>query len=139
MNYLRSLILFCVALFAAAGEPVLVVNADLGLTEIDAGTVKKIFTARDRKWPNDVKAELCLQKSGDTAEAFNDAYIGRSPKKLIGLWKKQVFAGKAKMPEVFESDQEVLEWVAATEGAGGYVDSDSLAEVQGVVVVTITE
>ena len=139
MKTLRSICLCLVASLLWAGEPVLVAHAEIGITEIDAGSIKKIFTGRDKKWPNDVKVALCLQKKGDTADLFSDTYTGKNAKKLLGHWKKQVFAGKAKMPELLTDDAEVLEWVAENEGAAGYVDSESVADVAGIVVITITE
>ena len=139
MKLIRTMLLGLCATILSAGEPVLVVHAELEITEIDADTVKKIFTGRDKKWPNDVKVALCLQKKGDVADAFSDTYTGKSAKKLLGHWKKQVFAGKAKMPELLVDDAEVLEWVAENAGAAGYVDSESVGDVAGVTVVTITE
>ncbi|MBN2064617.1 MAG: hypothetical protein JW745_07420, partial [Sedimentisphaerales bacterium] len=40
---------------------------------------------------------------------------------FINSWKKLVFSGKSKMPKDFATEKEMVEYIAKTSGAIGYV------------------
>jgi hypothetical protein len=48
-------------------------------------------------------------------------HIGESPDQFRVGWQKAVFTGQGAMPKTFDSEAALIEYVAATPGALGYV------------------
>jgi hypothetical protein len=62
-----------------------------------------------------------LAKSGAAHEAFLKECLGKSEAALSTYYRSLVFTGKGAMPKALGSDAEVVEFVAKTKGAIGYV------------------
>ena len=108
------------ALFA---EPVVIVNNDVSVSEVDADTVKKIYLGKKSKWNDGKKIAFVALKDGSVHSAFLDAYIKKSPSQFSTYWKQMIFSGKGLPPNAFGSEAEIVQYVSATSGAIGYVDS----------------
>ncbi len=104
----------------AASDIVLVANADVPGTTLDAATVENIFTGKTSS-VGDKKVEITILKAGAVHEAFLKHYIKKTDSQFINSWKKLVFSGKSKMPKDFATEKEMVEYIAKTSGAIGYV------------------
>ena len=60
-------------------------------------------------------------KGGPAHEVFLNKHLGESPEDFRAQWRKAVFTGQGAMPKAFGSESAVLEYVAVTPGAVGYV------------------
>jgi hypothetical protein len=54
-------------------------------------------------------------------EVFLKNHVGESPDEFRARWRKAVFTGQGAMPKAFDSEAALIEYVAATPGALGYV------------------
>ena len=68
-----------------------------------------------------------LAKSGAAHEAFLRDCLGKSDAALSTYYRSLVFTGKGAMPKAFASDAELVEYVAKTKGAVGYVSAGTAA------------
>jgi ABC-type phosphate transport system substrate-binding protein len=82
-----------------------------------------VFLRQATKWGNGVAA-VPVDQSGASAvrRAFSDSVLGMPAAQVVQYWQKQMFAGNPlRPPAVKGSDEEVISFVAKTEGAVGYV------------------
>ncbi|MCV2883538.1 substrate-binding domain-containing protein [Aestuariibacter sp. AA17] len=121
-------------IFSAAHAQVAVIVHPSNSSELDEGTIKKIFLGKTTKF-NDGKIALPLNGAKDSAprEYFNNTVLGRTTNQVNSYWSKLVFTGKGEMPKEVDSDAEVVSTVAANQGAIGYVDPSAVNDSVKVV------
>ena len=118
-----------------ADDVFIVANKDVPANSLAANDVKQIFLGNKTSWDNGDKIVFVVQDRTDAGDAFLKAYVQKSVSQYENYWKKQVFTGKGKAPQSFESDQAVVEFVAQTPGAVGYVSSG--ADTRNVKTVAV--
>jgi ABC-type phosphate transport system substrate-binding protein len=123
----KIIILFLCSLSFASADVVLVVNENSGLTSAKKTDILKIFTGRGTQL-NDVGVKPIVQKKDLSHEEFLQKYIFRTNIQFSNAWKKLVFTGKASMPEVAESDAEVVRAILSDAKLIGYVDRSNVVE-----------
>jgi TonB family protein len=138
MKFVRAL-LIATALtscaFPGAGYVKVIANRSLTTDTISSAELKSIFLEETRSLDNGSHAEPVLEKGGTVHEAFLRQYIGKSAHDLQAFYLALVFTGRGSLPKQFGSDAEVLGYVAKTEGAIGYVSSETIAS--GVKTLTV--
>ena len=113
--------LSCCLLAGVASAQVVVANSGVKSSAISKGDLYDIFTGASNTFPDGSTAVPVLLKGGPAHEAFSKNYIGKADGFLRTAWMRLLFAGKCTMPKTFDSDTEVLQYVASTPGAIGYV------------------
>jgi hypothetical protein len=107
---------------AAHGQDVLfVVNKDVHISEIKASDLHAIFTGEKTRFADGSHAIPVLLKGGPVHEVFVKNYCGETPEEFRAQWRKAVFTGQGAMPRAFDSESALLQYVAETPGAIGYV------------------
>ncbi len=101
---------------------VIVCHKSVPLTTIDKTTVEEIFLGRTTSvGEKKVKVNIATLKQGAVHESFVRNYVNKTANQFKNFWKKLVFSGKAKMPKAFNTEKELVEHVAKTEGSIGYI------------------
>lgn len=100
---------------------------------VSADMVKKIYLGKTKSFGNGVSVAPMNQDGTALADEFNDKVVGKSSSQLNAYWAKLVFTGKGTPPAKAPSDQAVIDFVASTSGAIGYVDSASVNDKVKVV------
>jgi ABC-type phosphate transport system substrate-binding protein len=90
------------------------------LSSVSADELKNVFLVT-KTFLSDGHVEPVLEKGGSTHEAFLKQYLGKTDAALNTYYRSLVFTGKAFMPKMLGSDEEVAAYVAKTKGAIGYV------------------
>lgn len=76
-----------------------------------------------------------LPRDSKIYKKFYKIVVKKSNAALNRYWSKLRFTGKAKAPKKLATDREVLNWVANTRGAIGYVDGKYLNKSVNVVLI----
>ena len=97
-------------------------------SSVDADTIKKIYLGKSKSFSNGEKVNPVNQDNTTVADEFNDKVIGKSSSQLNAYWSKLIFTGKGTPPEKLASDQAVIDFVAANNGAIGYIDSAKVSD-----------
>jgi ABC-type phosphate transport system substrate-binding protein len=121
---------------ARAQDVLIVVNGNVGVTQITETQLHDIFTGARTRFDNGSRAVPVLLKGGPVHEVFLHRHVGDTPDEFRVRWRKAVFTGQGSMPKEFNSEAELLNYVEATPGAIGYV-----SRIQGsgsVKLLTIT-
>lgn len=111
-----------------------VANPTIPESSLKASEVKDIFTGNKSTWGDNSKIVFVLLKEDGPLKEFLKAYVKKTPSQFKMYWKKKVFTGKGKMPKFFDSEAELLKYVAENKGAIGFIAS---GDTSGVKEITI--
>jgi len=106
----------------AVAAPILIANNSVAESALSAGDVQKIFLGKTANWGDGSRVMLSMLKDGPVSDEFLKTWVKKSQKQFGTFWKKAVFSGTGEMPAAFDSEAELVKFVAGTPGAVGYVD-----------------
>ncbi len=113
-----SLTLFSVKSIAVT----IIANASVADSMLSKQSLRRIFIMRQTKWPvgSPIKV-FVMEQDSDSHQAFCKSMLGLFPYQLERQWNKLVYSGLGEAPYVVDSDQAMIDQIAATPGAIGYV------------------
>ena len=113
---------------ASAQYVVLVANKGVQISEIKNADLRAIFTGEKTRFADGSHAVPVTLKGGAVHEVFLTKHLGESPDEFRAQWRKAVFTGQGSMPKAFDSESSLIEYVATTPGALGYVSRVSATD-----------
>jgi TonB family protein len=128
-------LIFFWSLDALAADVKIIANLSVKANSISTGELRGVFLADRTSLKDGSHVEPVFERSGPAHEIFLREFLRESNESLQSHYGALVFTGKAAMPKSFNSDDEVLAYVARTRGAIGYV-RDS-AGTEGVKVLAV--
>jgi len=115
----------CAAASIGKDEIKIVANPDVGASEISRDELNRIFLMTKTSLQGTGHVEPVLETAGPAHKTFLREYIGRTDVALMTYYRSLVFTGRASIPKAFSSDSELIEYVAKTKGAIGYVSANA--------------
>jgi hypothetical protein len=109
----------------ASADFKVVANPSVKASAISVDDLKSVFLATKTSLDGS-EVEPVLAKAGAAHEAFLKD-LGKTDASLATYYRSLVFTGKASMPKICATDAEVIEYVAKTKGAIGYVSAAASA------------
>ncbi len=106
----------------AVAATVVIANEDVSADTIAKRELQKIFLGRSTQFGGQ-KLIVVTLGNGSSHEAFTEDYLQMTPQQFTNHWRKIVFSGTGKEPRAFDSEAELVAFVARTPGAIGYVSS----------------
>jgi ABC-type phosphate transport system substrate-binding protein len=107
---------------ASSGEVAVIAHPSVPVNTISRSHLLDIYVGDVKEWDNGEPIVVVdLKPMSGVKEAFY-MYLGKSSSRIKSIWMKQLLTGEGQPPEAMESQQTILEIVAATPGAIGYVD-----------------
>jgi len=119
----------------AQAQVLVIANPGVKATEVSKGDLKDVFTGASTSLKGGGHVTPVLQKGGPAHDVFLSSFVGKNDTALRADWKTLVFSGQATMPKTVDSDAAVVEYVAHTPGAVGYIGK--FAAHDGVKVLTV--
>ncbi|HET7831827.1 MAG TPA: hypothetical protein VFK88_02575 [Gallionella sp.] len=99
-----------------------IVNSDVAIPSISQSTLRAIFTMHLRQWPNGKPIKVfVLPEDNSVHVSFSKEVLNTFPYQLKRSWDVLVYSGSGQAPSVAESTREMLQKVATTPGAIGYL------------------
>jgi TonB family protein len=129
-------LMICARPRAFAGEVKVIANPSVRAETISAAELRSLFL-EEQITLDGTHIEPVLEKNGSTHVRFVQEYLGKNEEDLEMYYRSRVFSGQASMPKQLGSDAEVVDYVARTRGAIGYVSAD--ASTEGVKVLAVVE
>jgi ABC-type phosphate transport system substrate-binding protein len=112
-----------------------IANKSVGESSITAGKAGEIYSLKVKTWGNGTGiVRYTLKSESETTAKFFGA-IGKSSADMKKLWMKLQLTGEGQAPEALASEDEVINKVASTPGAIGFV---SASKVNDKVKVLLT-
>ena len=122
----RGILLSCCVLFAGAAharaQVAVIAHPAVPEDSISKSQLLDFYTGDITEWKNgDPVIVLDLQVKSAIKMAFYE-FIGKSTSRMKSIWLKKKLSGEGGPPEAFPSEEQVLQKVASTPGAIGFVD-----------------
>lgn len=113
---------------AMADEPVfLVAHEDVDTQQLNRDTARAIFAMRQRTWPDGQAARVFVLGNDHPVHArFAKENLTVYPHQLQLAWDRMVFSGTGQAPNRVTTQSEMLERIATTPGALGYLEKEYL-------------
>jgi ABC-type phosphate transport system substrate-binding protein len=107
---------------ASSAEVAVIAHKSVPVERIDKAQLLDLYSGDIKEWNNGEPIVLIdLKPATDVKSAFYE-FLGKSASRMKSIWMKNMLTGEGRPPEAMASQQELLEKVAATPGAIGYVD-----------------
>jgi len=114
-----------------ADEIIIIANKNVSETSLSTAEIKDIFLGEKSSWQDHTRINFVLSGNDEIHKKFLEKYVNQTPMGYKSYWRKLVFVGKGKAPKSFSSPKELVDYVAKTNGAIGYVSSEEkTAEVK---------
>jgi hypothetical protein len=112
-----------------------IANPSVKVSVVSSEDLRGVFLTTRTALPDGSHVAPVFLKSGVVHETFVRQYVGKSNSALETYYRSLVFTGKALMPKSLGSEEQVVEYVAKTKGAVGYVSAG--APISGVKVLDV--
>lgn len=129
LSVLLLTILFSIsAIDSLRAEIVIIANPSVDTNTLTKKEIKRIFLGRRVKWNDTLQIEIVVLKDPPVYKEFTKKITKKSVSQFTNWWRKLMFTGKANLPKEFETENELLDYIAKTKGAIGYVSSATALE-----------
>jgi len=119
---------------AASGELRVIVNSQVSSEALKSDFIMNVFLGKTTKWSDGSKIVPVVLAKGETSRNFLHRFVKKTPEQFSTFWKKQIFTGKGTPPKEFESEDDLIKFVAENNGAIGFVtkapESDKVKEIK---------
>jgi hypothetical protein len=117
----------------ANAQVIVIANPSLKTTDVSKADIRDVFSGNSSSFKDGGHVTPILLKGGAANDEFLSAYIGKADAAFRATWRSLVFSGQATMPRSMDSEAAVVDYVAHTLGAVGYISKATPHE--GVKVV----
>jgi ABC-type phosphate transport system substrate-binding protein len=119
----------------AWADTLIIAHKDAPEATLSEKELQEIFLGKRVQWQDNSAIHPATVKDKDLHSAFLKQYIKKSVSKWNAHWKRLVFTGNGTPPQQFDTGQALLEYVADTEGAIGYIDAET--PVENVTIIEV--
>jgi len=106
-----------------------VIGNNLGSKSFTEQQIIDAFKAKNNFWSNGKALAVCLPETKTSdANLICSKIYAKTVSEVQKFWLSQVFQGRSRSPHFFETDQEMIDFVAKTPGAiGAFVNDKNIA------------
>jgi len=129
---ISALIFACLAgigsnrLQAADSAPItVIVSNDSSVTNISDRQLRRLFLGKSIKLPNGTRAVLATYTPA--MSRFNKQALKRTNAQVRSAWSRLKFSGRTLEPKIFDNPFQLMDFIAITPNAIGYVSSNQLS------------
>jgi ABC-type phosphate transport system substrate-binding protein len=119
----------------AHAQVIVIANPSTKASEVSKSDLRDVFSGSASSFKDAGHVTPVLLKAGTSNDEFLSAYVGKTDSAFRASWRSLVFSGQATMPKSLDTDAAVVEYVAHTPGAIGYISKSSPHD--GVKVLTV--
>lgn len=101
----------------------IIANQSVPESIVSQSELEEIFLGKRVKWSNNSRIDVVLTHESRLHESFLKEYVGRTPSQFEMYWRKMLFTGQGKLPVTLQTEQDVIDYIANTPGAVGYISS----------------
>ena len=132
--FLAIAILLCFAKNVFA-QVAVITNPSVEKNDITSGELLDFYSRDVRVWKNgDPVIVFDLKSRSEIKDTFY-SFLGKSTSRMKSIWMKKMLSGEGDPPEALETEEAMLQKVASTPGAIGFVGQSRVTEDVKVLVV----
>jgi len=118
-----------------ADDVVIITNKNVSIDMLKKEDIKNIFTGKKTRWNDNKKIKFVTLPKSRVHKGFLKKFVKRTPEQYSRHWKKQIFTGKGTKPRSFKTQEGLLNYVARTKGAIGYISPQVVTDKIKVLTV----
>ena len=124
-----------VAVSPAHSQVTVIAHQSVPVDSLNKKELLQLFSGTKDQW-NDGHPVIIMDLSinGTIRDSFY-AYLGKTSSRMRSIWLKRKLTGEGELPQSIGSEQELLELVASTQGAIGFVSADLVLNYDQVKVL----
>lgn len=113
---------FAPYLVAADPSPAVIAHPSVSTQTLSREAALAIFAMHNQRWPDGQRIKVfVLEKGHSTHTAFATNVLGTYPYQLDRIWRRLVYSGTGRAPQICIDEAEMRRKVRSTPGAIGYV------------------
>lgn len=116
-----TLAAICVVAPRLHAQVIVIANPGLKADSVTKTELRDVFTGAASSVKGGGHVVPALLKQGTTHGDFSTTYLNKSPVALLICWRGLVMTSQAAMPKILDSEDAMVEYVARTSGAIGYI------------------
>jgi len=105
----------------AHAQVLVIVNPGVAASSISKGELHKVYADGASSLKGGSHVVPVLLKEGPVHAEFLTSYVGTSPIGLLVIWRGLVMSGQGTMPKTFDSESELVEYIAHHPNTIGYI------------------
>ena len=122
---------------AVAAQVAVIAHQDVPVDSLAKLQLLDYYTGDRLFWESGLEVVVFdLKSRGPVRDAFYD-YLGKTSSRMRSIWLKRKLSGEGDPPESFETEAEVLQRVASTPGAIGFVQQAKVSDDTVKILVEI--
>jgi len=102
-------------------QVVVIANSSVKSAEVSNADLRDVFTGTSTTFKDGSHVTPVLLKQGAVNDGFLTLYVGKSDAAFRAGWRSLLFSGQGAMPKTLESETAMVDYVAHTAGAVGYI------------------
>lgn len=109
----------------AYAQVAVIANPSVRESTVSKAEVSDVFTGAASSLKNGSRVTPVLLKSGVVNAEFLNEFVGKSDAAFRASWRALVFSGQGAMPKSIDSEAAIVDYVATTPGAIGYISKST--------------
>ncbi len=106
---------------ASFSQVAVIAHKSVPVDTINKSELLDFYTADIKKWINGDRVIVNdLKPKGEVKKIFYK-FLGKTPSRMKSIWLKSMLSGEGDPPEAMKSEEEMLQKIAATPGAIGFL------------------
>lgn len=120
--FLITLMWFMPMFAYAEDRPVIISHPSVSTHSLSRDALLAMFAMHSQRWSDGQRIKVfVLQKDHPVHKAFTTEVLGTYPYQLERIWRRLVYSGTGRAPQVCADEEEMQRRVLSTPGAIGYV------------------
>lgn len=125
---------------AAEAEVAVIANPSVPVTHMTSTDLLDVYTGDVREWKDGAPVIVFDLKPRSAIKDAFYKFLGKSSSRMKSIWMKNMLSGDGRPPQARETEEEILQTIASTPGAIGYVNRALVTEgVVELVVIPVDE
>jgi ABC-type phosphate transport system substrate-binding protein len=128
MNLKIAIICLFVWATNSSGQVVVIAHKSVPMDTIKKSVLLDFYACDIKKWSDGQAVVVFDLKAQSDVKTVFYSYLGKSSSRMKSIWLKKMLSGEGDPPMVMNSEEELLEKVAVTAGAIGFVSKAKVRE-----------
>lgn len=130
------IILLCGFSLSSQAQVVVIAHPSVPIDKIEQADLYDIYSGETRLWHNDETVITFDLRPKTTTKVSFYNFLGKSPSRMKSIWMVNMLSGEGDPPVSVDSEEEMLQKVANTPGAIGFLSkakADTLVKIIRVI------
>ena len=129
---------FCVLLFEGSvlvfPDVLIIANPGIEVSSLKKKDIRDIFTGKRTRWDGSGKIIIATLEDSQVHRDFVRQFVKKTPSQFKNYWRQKVFTGEGMIPRTFRDEESLIDFVAHTRGAVGYISAPTTRPVRVIII-----